>query len=139
MGLLTHWAEDGLVICEWQATAEKAGEIQVLSVRTAKNRLSSLAAELEVWDKARDGTPSMSAKQGAVEYYHQLRGYVEGLAETVKDAEQQGDQNDPEVRRQKLSQFLREKRAGTGLPNDTAQFFGGPEKAKPILFVPGGL
>jgi len=39
---------------------------------------------------------------------------VEAMYETLRDAKEQGDSNNPAVRQQKLQKFLREKMAGSG-------------------------
>jgi hypothetical protein len=104
------WAEDGDVWLEHK----QSGETHVLTQAKAKDRADSFAAECDsVWDKARDSGNSTD-KAYAREKYHALKGLVEAMYETLRDAAYQGDSNNPTVRRQKLQQFLREKMAGSG-------------------------
>lgn len=104
------WSEDGDIWLEHK----QSGETHVLTQAKAKDRADAFAAECDsVWDKARDSGNS-DDKAFAREKHHALKGLVEAMYETLRDAKNQGDSNNPAVRRQKLQQFLREKMAGSG-------------------------
>lgn len=114
-GSLAMWAEDGMVFFEWED-----GEADVLDLPTARGRLAQFVGELDVWDRAREGAPDAVARAKAITKYHSLRGYLEQLRDTIKDAEDQGDQTDPGVRKKKLLAFLRGRRAGLVKPETLA-------------------
>jgi len=105
-GQLTIWAEDGLVVTE-----DVDGEVRVLTVKVAEERMrGGLIDELDVWDRQRDDSSDMVLRAKAIERYHVYRRMLEELDETIKDAKQQGDQSNEEVRIKKLAAFLRGRR-----------------------------
>lgn len=105
-GALVVWAEDGVVFIEDQ----KDGVVTVLTQATTRSRLHQFLAELAVWDRRRcDADPIERA--GSITKYHELKQMCEVLDETVKEAFNQGDHNDDEVRKRKLREFLRSRRS----------------------------
>lgn len=145
-GKLSTWAEDGLIFCEWQADsdAKQAGDAEVLEIRAAENWVKNLLSDLAIWDRAREGAPSAKERAYAIEYYHTLKGHLEVMSETIRDAKDQGDQNDPEIRRKKLTAFLRSRRDTTGnRGRETASvgqqvdaLFYPTTTGKPLIFLP---
>ena len=106
----TTWAEDGDVWLEHR----ESGETHVMTQAKARERADAFAAECDdVWDKAKDSGNS-DDKAYAREKHHSIKRLVEALYETLRDAREQGDSNNPAVRQQKLLKFLREKQAGSG-------------------------
>lgn len=117
-GALSVWAEDGLIFCEWQKKAQHnsndAGDVEALEIPDALEWLRKMHADLEIWDKAREGAPTAKDRAYAIEYFHTLKGQMEAIRETIRDGKEQGDQSNPEIRRKKLVQFLRSRRANLG-------------------------
>lgn len=107
-------AEDGLLWFQWDD-----GERDVLTIRTARTRMNAIAEELAVWEAKKDnGGPGVD-RAYAAEMYYNLRRSLANLAETLRDAEEQGDPENQEVRAKKLVAFLRSRRAN--LIGDTSR------------------
>lgn len=121
-GSLSVWAEDGLIFCEWQKksseTSKTAGDVEALDVSGAKRWLKEMHNDLVIWDKAREGAPTPKDRAYAIEYFHTLKGQMDAINETIRDAVDQGDQSDTEIRRKKLGAFLRSNRSN--LMGDTS-------------------
>lgn len=134
-GKLHCWAEDGLIFCEWQTDGERAaaGDAEVMSIADAKHWLRTMQGDLEKWDRAREGAPTPKDRAYAIEYFHTLKGQLQVIDETIRDAIDQGDQHNPEVRRRKLREFLRSRR-GTTVNNETLPSINSQVDA---LFFPG--
>lgn len=130
------WAEDGDL---WLMCRE-SGDTHVLTQAKAKERADAFAAECDdVWDKAKDSGNS-DDKAYAREKHLSLKRMVEALYETLRDAKEQGDSNNPAVRQQKLLKFLREKQAGSG--RSTMRSFlpaMGVAPTKPFKLITTGL
>lgn len=101
------WAQDGTVFMEDQ----RDGEMHVLSIRRAKHRRDAFAEEADVWDKRREGSANPNKTAQARHMYAEMRSIVQVLTETIKEAEDQGDYDDPEVREKKLVAFRRSRSA----------------------------
>jgi hypothetical protein len=136
----TIWAEDGLVFME----DKEAGEITVLTCNQTRGRLKAWATdEIEVWDKRRTAAVNGTEKGFCNDMYFKMKGMVEVLTETLAEAVNQGDQNDPEVAKKKLTAFMRARLAGkygdSALPS-LAHFLAGMNGAtdKKLVFGPGG-
>lgn len=104
------WAQDGLIwIFDY-----KSGEIFPRTVSQAEDLVKTLIQEYksivnneENW-KTRDEKVYQSALK---EFFRES---IENFIKAIEDAKLQGDQNNQEVRREKLTTFLREKKEGTG-------------------------
>jgi len=118
VGKLSVWAEDGLIFCEWQDESflktKDPGEVEVLDVPGAKRWLHGMHDDLAHWDGLREGAPSPDKRAYAIEYYHRLKAEMDAIRETIYEAEQQGDQSNPEIRLKKLRAFLRGRRGSGG-------------------------
>lgn len=121
------WAEDGLVVIEDQ----RDGVITVLSVKDAVSRRDHFAEEADRRDLDKSSSGDPQVRVWAMEAYENLKGMIQALDECIRDAREQGDQNDPEVRRRKLSAFVRERRAGMG------EGYTSTDKVVEELFMPG--
>jgi hypothetical protein len=131
VGKLSTWAEDGLLFWEWQeeGSSDKQGDVGVKELPDARAWRASMIRDLAIWDKKREGAPTAKDRAYAIEYYHTLKAHLEAIDDTIKEAEAQGDQSNPEVRRRKLMAFLRMKREGSGISM--------PSEAATALLFPG--
>lgn len=103
------WAQDGLV---W-VFDYKTGECNPYSVKQAENLTQTLITEYKKIVRNEENWKTSEEKnyQNALKEF--FREAIEAFQRVIADARLQGDQNDPEVRREKLTTFLREKKEGT--------------------------
>lgn len=133
---LSVWAEDGMIFCEWQkksAGSADAGDVEALDVIGAREWLDKMHADLEIWDKAREGAPTPKDRAYAIEYFYTLKGQMEVIRETIRDAVEQGDVSNPEVRMKKLRAFLRSRRGNLAGNTENVQ---GVDRQISALFYP---
>lgn len=97
------WAQDGSIFLEDQ----RDGEIHVLSVTSARHRRDCFADEGDVWDKRKEGSGDARKTAQARLMFEQMKEMVQVLDESIREAKEQGDYNDPEVREKKLTAFRR--------------------------------
>lgn len=125
------WAEDGMVFVEDQ----KEGGLTAMTCAEAQGKLVTYNGEMNIWDKKRvNADPTQRAF--AITYYHILRGMVESIRDSIRDAKNQGDPNDEKVRLSKLRAFLRVKSAGSGVSTTerALETIFGPRDPNPIVF-----
>lgn len=128
---LEIYSEDGMIFIEDQ----RDGDFHAITCKDARARCNAFIDELAIWDAKREsGDPQERAY--AIEYYRVLKGMIDNLNDTIRDAKDQGDPTNEVVRRHKLLAFLRGRRAGAAnpetLPASNAVFTGGP--SMPLVF-----
>lgn len=112
----TIWAEDGLIFLEDPDAKAEKGEhpLEVLTCRQARGRLGSWAIEeMQDLDKKRTAAVDPQEKAHHTDMFWKIKKMAEILDETIREAKNQGDQDDPEVALQKMREFMRSKLAGT--------------------------
>jgi hypothetical protein len=103
------WAEDGLVFME----DRECGEMTVLTCRAVRARLRTwVVGEVEVWDKRRTAAVNGTEKGYCNDMFFKMKRMLDVLEETLQEATNQGDQDDDEVAKKKLTEFMRTKLSG---------------------------
>lgn len=111
-GHLTIWAEDGLIMLENPEPAPDEREMTVMTCSEARSRLRDWAVkERDLEDRLRTNAngPERGWRNDA---FFKLKRMVEIVEETLDEAFNQGDQDDPEVAFKKQAAFIRAKAAG---------------------------
>lgn len=122
------WAQDGVVFMEDQ----RDGEIHVLTLSRAKHRRDAIRDEADIWDKRREGSADAKKSAHARTMFHELGNMTRVLTETIRDAEDQGDYENPEVREKKLVAFRRSRSTALYLDGRPV---GGDYHAQPSALV----
>lgn len=110
------WAEDGLVFLEDTQVDDTDAELDrftTLTCRQARARLRSwVVEEVENWDKRRTAAVNGPEKGHCNDMFFKMKKMLDVLELTLEEAVQQGDQDDPEIAKKKLAEFMRSRLAG---------------------------
>lgn len=105
----TIWAEDGLVFLE----DKEEGYVTILTCNEARGRLKGwIVDEVHTWDLRRTAAVNGQEKGHCNDMFFKMKNMLDVVEETLNEAVNQGDQNDPEVAKKKMLAFMRSKKAG---------------------------
>jgi hypothetical protein len=117
------WAEDGLWFMEDTGVPE--GDPDRVTVMTSAQVRSDFRPmvydAVTKFDLDRTLTVEALAKARCNDMYHNMRGLLDIIEQTLSEIRDQGDQSDPNVAAKKHTEFVRSKHAGTG--TSTARYY----------------